>query len=135
MRAGLAKLDAYRPMIEARFAAYPELSGRAAPRGIRAAGYAGGYTQLKDLVRQLRPVPEPQPVIRFETPAGHRAQVEFACFRFSWGVRYVLLVVLGSSRPLQYRFYPRQDCGRLWTASKRRSGTSRASRASCSSIR
>ena len=33
-------------------------------------GYAGGYTQLKAFVRRVRPTPPPEPVIRFETPAG-----------------------------------------------------------------
>ena len=106
------KLDAYTPIIEARLAAYPELSAVRLLEEIRAAGYTGGYTQLKARVRQIRPVPAPEAVIRFETPAGHQAQVDFAHFRFAWGVRYALLVVLGYSRLLWCRFYPRQD---MWT--------------------
>lgn len=98
------KLDAYKPIIEARLAAYPELSAVRLLEEIRAAGYEGGYTQLKALVRRVRPAPTPEPVIRFETPAGRRAQVDFARFRFAWGVRYALLVVLGYSRLLWCRF-------------------------------
>ena len=52
-------------------------------------------------------------MIRFETPAGRQAQVDFAHFRFPWGVRYALLVVLGYSRLLWCRFYPRQDMATL----------------------
>ena len=37
---------------------------------IQAAGYTGGYTQLKEFVRKIRPV-ETEPLIRFETEAGH----------------------------------------------------------------
>ena len=48
-------------------------------------------------------------MIRFETPAGRQAQVDFARFSFPWGVRYALLVVLGYSRLLWCRFYVRQD--------------------------
>jgi transposase len=103
------KLDAYKPIIDARLAAYPALSAVRLLDEIRAAGYAGGYTQLKAFVRQVRPVPPPAPVIRFETPAGRQAQVDFARFAFPWGVRYALLVVLGYSRLLWCRFYPRQD--------------------------
>jgi transposase len=103
------KLDAYKGIIEARLAAYPQLSAVRLLDEIRAAGYAGGYTQLKDFVRQVRPALPPAPVIRFETPAGRQAQVDFARFRFPWGVRYALLVVLGYSRLLWCRFYPRQD--------------------------
>jgi len=80
---------------------------------IRAAGYAGGYTQLKAFVRRVRPTPPPDPVIRFETPAGRQAQVDFARFRFPWGIRYALLVVLGYSRLLWCRFYARQDMATL----------------------
>ena len=107
------KLDAYKPIIETRLAAYPELSAVRLLEEIRAAGYGGGYTQLKAFVRQVRPLPPPEPVIRFETPAGRQAQVDFARFRFPWGIRYALLVVLGFSRLLWCRFYPRQDMGTL----------------------
>jgi transposase len=75
---------------------------------VRAAGYAGGITQLRDFVARVRPRPEPEPVVRFETPPGLQAQVDFAAFRFPWGKRYALLVVLGYSRVLWLRFYPRQ---------------------------
>ena len=52
-------------------------------------------------------------MIRFETPAGRQAQVDYARFAFPWGVRYALLVVLGYSRLLWCRFYPRQDMATL----------------------
>ena len=103
------KLDRYKGIIETRLAAYPELSAVRLLAEIRAAGYTGGYSQLKALVRQLRPVPAPPPVVRFETPAGKQAQVDFARFTFPFGVRYALLVVLGYSRLLWCRFYARQD--------------------------
>ncbi len=109
----VTKLDAYKAIIEARLAAYPELSSVRLLDEIRAARYAGGYSQLKAYVRRVRPLPAPEPVIRFETPAGRQAQVDFARFRFDWGVRYALLVVLGYSRVLWCRFYPRQDMATL----------------------
>ena len=95
------KLDAYKPIIETRLAEYPELSAVRLLAEIRAAGYDGSYTQLKAFVRQIRPTPSPEPVVRFETPAGRQAQVDFARFQFAWGVRYALLVVLGYSRLLR----------------------------------
>jgi transposase len=103
------KLDAYKAVVETRLAAYPELSAVRLLAEIRAAGFAGSYTQLKEFVRQVRPTTPAQPVIRFETPAGRQAQVDFARFSFPWGVRYALLVVLGYSRLLWCRFYVRQD--------------------------
>ena len=103
------KLDAYKVIIDARLTPIRELSAVRLLAEIRAAGYDGSYTQLKSFVRQVRPMPPPEPVIRFETPAGRQAQVDFARFSFPWGVRYALLVVLGYSRVLWCRFYPRQD--------------------------
>src|SRR5688572_14093406 len=107
------KLDAYKPIIEARLTAYPELSSVRLLDEIRADGYVGGYSQLKAFVRRVRPTPPPEPIMRFETPAGRQAQVDFARFRLPWGIRYALLVVLGYSRLLWCRFYPRQDMATL----------------------
>ena len=39
--------------------------------------------------------------------------MDFARFRFAWGVSYALLVVLGYSRLLWCRFYARQDMATL----------------------
>lgn len=103
------KLDAYKAIIDDRLGAYSALSSVRLLTEIRAAGYAGSYTQLKAFVRQVRPTPPPEPVIRFETPAGRQAQVDFARFQFPWGVRSALLLVLGYSRLLWCRFYLRQD--------------------------
>ena len=101
------KLAPFKAIIEARLVDFPRLSGIRLFAECRAAGYAGGITQLRDFVRGLRPPPEP--VVRFETEPGHQAQVDFAHCRFPWGVRYALLVVLGHSRTLWIQFYPRQD--------------------------
>ncbi|MCU0613369.1 MAG: IS21 family transposase [Candidatus Eisenbacteria bacterium] len=106
------KLDAFRGIIEARLQAYPLLSSVRLLEEVKAAGYVGGYTQLKEYVRQVRPVVE-DPVVRFETPPGHQAQVDFAHFRLPWGRRWALLVVLGYSRLLWLRFFRRQDMSTL----------------------
>lgn len=102
------KIDPYREIILARLAAYPRLSATRLHDEIRAAGYAGGYTQVKEYVRQVRPKPPADPVVRFETPAGLQAQVDFAEFHLPWGKRFALLVVLGYSRLLWLQFYSRQ---------------------------
>ena len=102
------KLDAFTPIITDRLTTYPELSAVRLFDEVRAAGYGGGITQLRDYVARVRPHPAPDPVVRFETAPGHQAQVDFAEFRFPWGKRYALLVVLGYSRLLWIKFYPRQ---------------------------
>ncbi len=103
------KIDGFAGIITARLAEYPRLTAVRLFEEILAAGYAGGYTQVKDFVRQARPGALPEPVVRFETPAGRQAQVDFAEFRLPWGKRYALIVVLGYSRRLWLQFYPRQS--------------------------
>jgi transposase len=51
------KLDAYQGIIRARLEAYPKLSSVRLLEEIRAGGYDGGYTQLKEYVREIRPAP------------------------------------------------------------------------------
>lgn len=101
------KLEPFKALIEARLTDFPELSAVRLFSECRAAGYTGGITRLRAYVQTRRPLPEP--VVRYETPPGQQAQVDFAHCRFPWGVRYALLVVLGYSRLLWVQFYPRQD--------------------------
>ncbi len=109
------KLDPFKPLIAVRLAEFPVLSAVRLLAEIRAAGYTGGYSQLRDYVRTLRPAPAPAPVVRFETPPAHQAQVDFAHCRLPWGTRYALVVVLGYSRLLWVQFFPRQDLRTLLT--------------------
>ncbi|HEV2593437.1 MAG TPA: IS21 family transposase [Gaiellaceae bacterium] len=109
------KLDPYKALIEERLNQYPELTAVRLSAEITAAGYTGGMSQLRAFVRQIRPTPLADPVVRFETPPAHQAQVDFAEFRFPWGKRYALLVVLGYSRLLWLRFYERQTIQTLFT--------------------
>ena len=108
------KLDPYKGIIQERLESFPLLTAQRLFEEVRAAGYPGGYTQVKDYVRAIRPRPSAEPVVRFETPAGYQGQVDFACFNLPWGRRYALLVVLGYSRLLWLRFYPRQSMAVLF---------------------
>lgn len=107
------KLDPYREYVRQRLEELPDLTATRLFREIQASGYIGGYTQLKEYVRAVRPRPPETPVIRFETPPGRQAQVDFAHFRLPWGRRYALLVVLGYSRTLWFQYVPRQDMATL----------------------
>lgn len=102
------KLDGYRGIIDARLGEFPELTAVRLFDEVQAAGYEGSYTQVKEYVRRGRPKPEPEPVIRFETPPGRQGQVDFAEFRLPWGKRFALIVVLGYSRLLWLEYYRRQ---------------------------
>jgi transposase len=58
-----------------------ERAGRRLWRELREGGYTGGYTAVTDLLREVRPAPLPAFEVRFETPPGHQAQVDFAQFQ------------------------------------------------------
>ncbi len=103
-----SKLDPFKGILEARLQDYPQLSAVRLLEEIKAAGYAGGYDQVKRYVRVVRPREPADPVVRFETPPAHQAQVDFAEFRLPWGKRHALIVVLGYSRRMWLRFYLRQ---------------------------
>ena len=108
-RAAVAtKLDRYRDILVSRLAEYPDLTAVRLFEEIKAAGYLGGYTQVKEYVRKVRPQAPEEPVVRFETPPAHQGQVDFADFRLPWGKRYAFLVVLGYSRILWLQFFTRQ---------------------------
>ena len=79
------KLDRYRDILVSRLGEYPDLTAVRLFEEIKAAGYAGGYTQVKEYVRKVRPRAPEEPVVRFETPPGHQGQVDFADFRLPWG--------------------------------------------------
>jgi transposase len=102
------KLDRFKPLIEERLTTYPELSAVRLLEECQAAGYVGGYSQLKAYVARVRPRPAPEPVVRFETAPGEQAQFDFAAVRLPWGQRFALMVVLGYSRLLHVEFVARQ---------------------------
>ena len=109
------KLDPYHALIRQRLETYPELTAVRLFEEARADGYGGSLTQLKVFVRRVRPVPAPEPVIRFETAPGLQAQVDFATCQLPWGRRYALLLVLGYSRLLWVQFCARQTMRTLMT--------------------
>ena len=109
-------LDPYRAYLQQRLTAFPELTATRLLREIRDHGYAGGYTIVKRLVRDLRPSVPGGFEHRFETPAGEQAQADFAYFRVIFTdepsqvhVVWLFTMVLGCSRFLFGRFVLHQD--------------------------
>ncbi len=82
----------------------------------RERGYAGGYTAVTDMLRQIRPAPLPRFEVRFETPPGEQAQVDFAQFQLQFTdepavtrIVWLFSFVLGFSRLIWGRFVLHQD--------------------------
>jgi transposase len=109
----LTPFEAY---LRERLAAWPELTGQRLLREIREQGYQGGYSTVKNFLRPLRPARNEGFEVRFETPPGRQAQVDFAHFRLRFSdmpeverVVWLFSLVLGHSRFLWGRFVSHQD--------------------------
>jgi transposase len=75
------KIAPFVDYLHERVAAYPDLTAVRLTREIRERGYEGAYTAVKRFVAAIRPEDHPRPFeVRFETPAGYQAQVDFARF-------------------------------------------------------
>jgi transposase len=111
------KLAPYLDYLRDRVAAFPDLSAVRLTREVRERGYTGAYTAVKRVVAAIRPNDGPKPFeVRFETPAGHQAQVDFARFVVTFedepGVTRIIWLfslVLGHSRHIIARFVLHQD--------------------------
>ena len=112
----VTRLQPFEAYLRERLAAVPELTGHRLHRELGTLGYRGGYTAVTDLLREIRPAVPPPFKLRFETPPGQQAQVDFAQFQTEFAdepgvVRIVWLFssVLGHSRMLWGRFVLHQD--------------------------
>ncbi len=110
-------LDAHHAYLRERVAAFPELRASRLLRELRSVGYRGGYTQLTDFLRKVRPAAATAGFERrFETAPGQQAQVDFAHFRAEFTaepgvsrVVWLFSMVLGHSRLIWARFVAHQD--------------------------
>lgn len=112
----MGKVAAFHGYLRERVAAYPELTASRLHRELRDLGYDGGYTAIKDFLRGIRPGVATGFEVRFETPPGRQAQVDFAHFRTVFTdepdierIVWLFSLVLGHSRMLWGRFVPQQD--------------------------
>ena len=108
--------NSFEPYLKERLAAYPGLTAVRLWREVKERGYAGGYSVLRDCVRDLRPPRSAGFQVRFETPPGQQAQVDFAHFEVEFadepGVKrivWLFSMVLSYSRLIWGRFVVHQD--------------------------
>jgi len=100
------KLDPYKGyIIERMAAAAPDVIPAAVLlREIKARGYDGGYTRVKQFVRALMPPPKPDPVVRFETEPGEQMQADWANIVYAGDKLKVFIATLGWSRVAYVEF-------------------------------
>jgi transposase len=94
------KLDAFKAYVQQRVESAGKiwLPATVLLREIRAQGYEGGATQLKDYLQTIRPAPPAEPIVRFETEPGHQLQIDFVVFRRSPRPLRAFTAELGYSR-------------------------------------
>lgn len=111
------KIAPYVDYLRERVSAFPELTATRLTRELRERGYSGAYTAVKRVVAAIRPSDRPKPFeVRFETPSGHQAQVDFARFVVSFEdepsvtrIVWLFSLVLGHCRHIVARFVLHQD--------------------------
>ena len=101
-----SKLDPFKQYLDERVkAAAPDwIPATVLLRELKALGYPGGYSILKEYLATLRPVAEPEPVIRFETDPGRQMQADFATIRRGRDRLSVFIATLGWSRATYVEF-------------------------------
>lgn len=110
----VTKLDPYRAYLESRIAAaHPRwISATVLLREIREQGYRGGISQLKAMIRPLRPVKD-DPLVRFETAPGEQLQADFTHIRRGQSPLLAFVATLGFSRASFVHFTEREDAATL----------------------
>jgi transposase len=73
-------------------------------REIAERGYEGGVGMVKAFIRAHKPLPRPDPVVRFETALGVQMQADFVVFRRREWPLLAFVATLGCSRASFVRF-------------------------------
>jgi transposase len=107
-------VDDYDEAIAGFMKRYPDITVVRLLEELRALGYQGGYSVLRQRVKTLRIPAPPAPIQRFETGPGIQAQMDWSVYTIDFsaeGPRRVNLFsyVLGYSRRQYLRFTERQD--------------------------
>jgi transposase len=109
-----SQLDSFEPQIQRLLERYPRITATRIWEELKLLGYRGGYTILRQRVRELRRQPTKPLTVRFESAPGAQAQMDWSVYTIDFtqeGRRRVDLFsyLLAFSRRQYLHFTDRQD--------------------------
>jgi transposase len=113
-RVRASQLDPFMSRIQDTLDCHTDISAVRLLEELRSWGYKGGYTIVKDRLRELRPRPKVSPVERFETAPGKQGQQDWSPYVIPFtkeGKRKLkcFSIILGFSRRQYVRFCAKED--------------------------
>lgn len=109
-----SRLDEHEDFLRQLLQRFPDITGVRVHQELCGRGFEGSYSSVRLRLRELRPQPAKEPVVRFETPVAQQAQVDFSTYDIDFtdeGRRrvYLFSYLLSYSRRAYLRFVEAQD--------------------------